>query len=199
MRRDPALVLVTGFGPYFRTGENPSAHVVAELERAPPLGLELLAAILPVTFAGVGPAWSELVARRGMRRPDLLLGLGMHAGRSFRLERRARGKLGSASLDNAGVAGSGIVLADGSDRINDASWETLAAWLRESGAEAVELSDDAGGFVCEASYHHLLGHARALGCAGLFLHVPDGSIVPAATQAPVVRGFLERWVSARLP
>ncbi|MBM3976667.1 MAG: hypothetical protein FJ299_06715 [Planctomycetes bacterium] len=198
MSRDPALVLVTGFGPYFRTGENPSAHIVAELERAPPRGLELLTTILPVTFAGVGPAWSDLVARRGMRRPDLLLGLGMHAGRSFRLERRARGRLGSTSLDNAGVAGNGIILADGHERTNEASWETLAAWLRDSGAEAIEVSDDAGGFVCEASYHLLLGHARALGCAGLFLHVPDGSLVPAATQTPVVRGFLERWASARV-
>jgi hypothetical protein len=128
----------------------------------------------------------------------LLLGLGMHAGSSFRLERRARGKLVSASLDNSGIAGAGIVLADGDVRISEAAWETLATWLRESGAEAVELSDDAGGFVCEASYHHLLGHAHLLGCAGLFLHVPDGSVVPAANQAPVVRGFLERWASARL-
>lgn len=191
------LVLVAGFGPYFRTGENPSARIATELEREPPAGLDVRAAVLPVTFAGVGGAWDALLARAGAQRPDLLLGLGMHAGATFRLERRARVAMVSASLDNAGVAGRGLVLPGGADRANEAAWEQLAAWLRESGADAVELSDDAGGFVCEASYHHLLGRARELGCPALFLHVPDGTQVAADLQVPIVRGFVERWARAR--
>ncbi|TAJ17796.1 MAG: hypothetical protein EPO68_08865 [Planctomycetota bacterium] len=191
------LVLVAGFGPYFRTGDNPSARIATELEREPPAGLEVRAAVLPVTFAGIGGAWDALIARADSQPPALLLGLGMHAGTSFRLERRARAAMSSASLDNAGVAGRGVVLAGGADRANEAQWQRLADWLRESGAEEVELSDDAGGFVCEASYHHLLGRARELACPGLFLHVPDGARVVAERQVPVVRGFIERWARAR--
>jgi pyrrolidone-carboxylate peptidase len=191
------LVLVAGFGRYFRTGDNPSAHIATELEREPPAGLEVRAAVLPVTFAGVGAAWDALIARAGTRRPGLLLGLGMHAGASFRLERRARAALSSPSLDNAAVCGRGLVLPGDAERTNTAAWEQLAAWLRSSGAADVELSDDAGGFVCEASYHHLLGRAREVACPALFLHVPDGALVAAERQAPIVREFLAHWARAR--
>jgi pyrrolidone-carboxylate peptidase len=187
------LVLVAGFGPYYRTGDNPSGHVALALEREPVAGLDVLSAVLPVAFGEVGAAWDALIARAGERKPALLLGLGMHGGANWRIEQRARGRMTSLSLDNAGVEGSGVELGGGEERENWAEWEEIAEGLRAAGAGEVVVSRDAGGFVCEASYHYLIGRARELEVPCLFLHVPDGARVPWGEQLVVVRGFLEGW------
>src|SRR5687767_5251833 len=104
-------LLVTGFGPFPGVERNPSREIAQALEqRGLGPGVEVIAAELPVAFAGVAPAIDEVLGRL-QPPPDVLLGLGVWShGDSFRLERRARGSFDGKRADNQGDTGAGIDL-----------------------------------------------------------------------------------------
>jgi pyroglutamyl-peptidase len=187
----PALVYVTGFGPFEAVGDNPSAHVARALEAEPPAGVDVACAVLPASFERAAPAFDAGLARLGMRRPALLLALGVQSrGTGFRLERCAARLLGGRA-DVDGRTADGLALAGGARR-TALDVERLAAELGACGAGPVVVSDDAGGYVCERIYHHALGAGELRGAAALFLHLPPGGEVPAARQVEIVRCFLPR-------
>jgi pyrrolidone-carboxylate peptidase len=183
------LVLVTGFGAYEHVGRNPSREVALALEREPPAGARVVAAELPVAFDRVGTA-----LERGLlglpRRPDLLLGLGVQKLPSFRLERRARGRLAGRRRDNDGRAASDLRGGPAIDRSTRFDLERLAEVLRAAGAPRVTISDDAGGYVCERTYHALLTAGARMGAPALFLHVPPSEALAPEHQAPIVRALV---------
>ncbi|MCZ6596482.1 MAG: hypothetical protein O7B99_02470 [Planctomycetota bacterium] len=187
------LLLVTGFGPFVGVDHNPSGEVARALEAEPPAVAEVRAAVLPVSFERVPAAYDALLADLAPRRPAALVALGVQLHAYFRLERRARARLRSAKADNDGREGTGIVLAGG-DMETGLDLEPLAAALTRAGGTEVRISEDAGGFVCEGTYHHVLKRAGELGVPGLFLHVPPVDVVAVAAQVPVVRGLLEELV-----
>lgn len=188
----PALVLLSGFGPFLDVQENPSGALARALGDAPPAGMEVHGGVLPVSVERVPAAYDALLGELGERRPDLLLALGVHRGPTFRLERFARARLHAERPDNDGRLAAGTVVGDGVDRASSLDLEELEGALRAAGAPATQLSDDAGGYVCERTYHHVLTRAEGLGIPGLFLHVPPLDVLPIARQVEVVRGFLAR-------
>ena len=97
------LALLTGFGPFQGVTENPSGLVAQAVGADSPPGLEVRGAVLPVTFEGVAPKLRELLDSDD-RTPELILGMGVHQGSTFRLESRASATLGSEKKDNDGVA-----------------------------------------------------------------------------------------------
>lgn len=187
--REP-LVLVTGFGPFRGRARNPSRDVARALEREPPRGVRVVARELPVTFRGAPRAIRAALAELAPRRPDALLGLGVQREAGFRLERRARGRYRGRRLDNAGASPASLALDLGADLECALDLAPLAAALREAGAPSVRVSDDAGGFVCEVSFHTLLEEAR--GVPAVFLHVPPAQVLDADAQTPIVRALLAR-------
>jgi len=181
-------LLVTGFGPFFRVDDNPSRAVAFALADAPPPGVRIRAAELPVDVAASARALeSEL-----RRAPDVdaVLALGVQEEGYYRVERRARHRLSARKPDNAGVVPAGHVLEPARDFETAFDVDLCAAALRASGAGDVRTSDDAGGFVCERVYHHLLAHGAERRLPGLFLHLPPAGSSRAEEQVPHVRALV---------
>ena len=198
MARAP-LVLVTGFGPFPGVEHNPSGELALALAADPPPGAAVRADVLPVTFDGVGAAYDELLAGSA---PDVLLSLGVHRGPEFRLERRARGRLETSRPDAAGRVGGVLELSDEPELACGYDLEELARVLIAAGAASVRLSSDAGQYVCERTYHHVLTRARERGLPALFLHVPPLEFASVEEQLAVVRPLVAHlpvatWVAAR--
>jgi len=184
---DEPRLLLTGFGPFESVGLNPSGELARALAEAP----GLVTRVLPVTFRGSARSLDDALA--ALPRLAALVCTGVHGGATFRLERRARARLGSARRDNDGEEGSVVSGAMGG---GDGDLETsldlvqLGELLRSCGAREVQLSDDAGGYVCERVYRHALVRAAERGIPAVFLHVPPLELVPLEQQLAVVRGFV---------
>jgi len=185
------LVLLSGFGTFEGVEHNPSGAVARALDGADGVvGVEL-----PVTFRGCTTAWEVALEGLRPRRPAILLATGVHPGATFRLERRARAALSSQRPDNDGECWSPALQA--SDRgeaelVTGLDLERLARALAERDLAApVVVSDDAGGYVCERIYRHVLERAAELDCPGLFLHLPPLDTVEVQGQVAAVGALLE--------
>lgn len=185
-----ALVLVTGFGPFLDVARNPSGEAALALAQAPPPGLEVVGVELPVSFAGAPAALEAALSGLAPRVPDVLLALGLHRGSWLRLEQRARARLGSAKPDAEGRRGAEQGLLAGGELRCRLDLEVLAQGLVAAGAADVRLSRDAGGYVCERTYHAALAAGERLGRPALFLHVPP----PQHLDAPSLAALLGAWL-----
>jgi len=193
---EPPLVLVTGFGPFLDVQENPSGALAEALEAAPPEGIRIRHRVLPVTFEGVPRALAEFLAAPEHVRPTLLLGLGVHRGASFRFEQNARAEPTSDKPDTSGTIGLGM--SAGKPRATSVDVFALARELSDRSQELgfeLQLSSDAGGYVCDWTYQHLLRLGEHLRVPALFLHVPSAEAHPVDQQLPFVREVVERLVS----
>lgn len=165
------LIVVTGFGPFEEVRENPSGLLAERLDGRPdPLG-RVVGRRLPVGFEAAPRALDELLAELG-RAPDALLLLGVHPGQGFRLEARAKASLRPGRPDALGVDAADLGRSEGPDLWSPLDLKALAVALLFGGADPVAISDDAGGYVCEALYRHALERGEALGVPALFVHVP---------------------------
>lgn len=162
-------LLVTGFGPFRDVTFNPSGAIADALSHAPPAGWHVTSAVLPVTFEDAPRAIDQALSRLDTA-PQLLLGLGVHPGRLFRLEVRAR--------------------AQDSERVTSLDVNHSALALSSAGGGAVLVSNDAGQYVCECAYHHLLARGSERDVPALFLHVPRQDALDHVTQARIVRDWL---------
>jgi pyroglutamyl-peptidase len=178
-------LFVTGFGPFPGVRRNPSREIAFALaERRGVPGARIVAAELPVTFGSVAAAIDAALGDLE-EPPRILLGLGVWSrGDGFRLERRARGKFDPARPDNEGATGAGLDL--GPERATALDVAELAARMTEAGVGPVRVSDDAGGYVCERTYLHLLTRAEELGADALFLHVPPLEVLDLELQIQAV-------------
>lgn len=191
----PPQILLTGFGPFPGVEHNPSGELALALAADPPPGLAVSARVLPVSFQGVGAAYDDFLEEAATPAARLLLALGVHPGATFRLERRARHRLESDRADGDGHAPGRLDLGGDRDLETPLDLEHLAQRLQAAGAPAVELSHDAGQYVCERTYHHVLRRAEERGIPGLFLHVPPAASAPV----PVQLGILRAWLPSLLP
>ncbi|MCD1573052.1 pyroglutamyl-peptidase I family protein [Agromyces mediolanus] len=160
-------ILVTGFEPFGSDSENASGETVERLrERWSDPVIELVTAILPVSFAGAPARLGELLAEH---RPDAVLALG-EAGRRAAVtpERGARNLVDARIPDNDGAQPRGVPIDDGPERrAARFDVDAMVEAIRAVGVRA-EASDDAGGFVCNRIAYEL---ARSE-LPGGFLHVP---------------------------
>jgi pyroglutamyl-peptidase len=182
------LVLVTAFGSFEAVVENPSAGIARALAHAPPRGVEVVSSILPVSFARAPRSFDRSLSRMRPRVPDLILGLGVMRERGYRIELRARPSLrGRTRVDVDGRSAVEVAGAGGPPL-----WTPAGAWLGAYAAaeEGFRVSENAGGYVCERIYHHLLARAGELERPGVFLHVPPERHAPLTDQIVVVRRFL---------
>ena len=189
------LALLTGFGPFQGVSENPSGLVAMAVGEDSPPGLEVRGAILPVTFQGVAPKLRELLDAEE-RTPELILGMGVHQGSTYRLESKAKAVLKSAKEDNDGVVASKIGPLSAGNRATRIDMELAVEILSGVARSEVEHSEDAGGFVCECAYHAILSEALRRDSRGLYLHLPPLDVVPLTEQVEVVRSFLGQIVPA---
>jgi pyroglutamyl-peptidase len=183
------LFLVTGFGAFEDVTENASARIVESLVADPPPGVELSGRVLPVSFTRSADEIDEALRALEPRIPELLFSMGVGAGSALRLERRAGIRFRADRPDIDGRGGDSVRL-EGADLVTPLGLEPLAAVLARGGAREVLVSSDAGGYVCERVYRHLLEAGERLGIPALFLHVPRIEVVPVAELVGPVRALL---------
>lgn len=160
-------ILVTGFEPFGGEAVNASREAVLALAAAwDDPAVELVTAILPVSFAG---APSALAAAIELHRPAAVLCVGEAGGRTaVTPELHAYNERLARIADNDGARPEGPI-DDGPERLDsrlDVARQVAA--IRAVGVPAEE-SADAGRFVCNAVFRAALtGFAGPAG----FVHVP---------------------------
>lgn len=166
-------VLVTGFGAFPGTCRNPSLALLAALHkrrmRLARLGIDLELRVLPVVYAGLGPRLAKLA---GEIRPDAIIHFGLAGRRKIiSVETRARNHVNLLHPDAAGARPPRLALLPSGPEIVKARVPApqIVAALRQAGI-ASGLSNDAGNYLCNASFYHSLVAADAT-CIG-FIHVP---------------------------
>lgn len=175
--------IISGFGPFESVRVNPTTTLVERLLEEPPQGWDLAGRVLPVSFGRALGAWDELLGESPA--PDVLVALGV-SGRAtgFHLENRARARPEPSSErgDNDGTL---VSLARPSSEVDfqtTLDLDELVQRLSVATAVPVQRSDDAGAYVCERVYHHVLVRAAERGVPGLFVHVPPFEVVGEAAQ-----------------
>ena len=183
-------LLVTGFGRFPGAPANPTQALVAALarRRRPALvGIELITAVLPVTWAGAPAQLRALIAAH---RPDAVLMFGL-AGRArrLRLETRAVNRGEGLRADAAGQVHMGPALECGgpSARLVRGPMMRLHRAIAETGAP-VALSRNAGTYLCNAALWTALA-ATPKDLPVAFIHVPP--LVRRRPKAPGRRPGLD--------
>jgi pyroglutamyl-peptidase len=195
---DRPRLLATGFGPFPGAPENPTVALMAGLADLPAEALgasALRAVVLPTDYRRSWEVLSDLYAGFA---PDVVVHFGLHLhAEAVHVERVGRNAVDPEKLDAAGYAPSdGRVHSSGPDLLHATlPVSGIVDALKEAGHAAM-LSDDAGGYVCNATLYRSL-HAAPLTRRVGFIHVPPegqggttrqklvevASIVLQATQA----------------
>ncbi len=186
-------VMVSGFSNFGEVADNPSLRLAHRLAQEIATGAirtvmaDASSLSLPVSYARAGQV---LEAALTLSQPDLLLMLGVaQTAAELRLETTARGVRTAHAADSDGTAGlpSEIELPEPLHTTLDAV--RIAERLAGMG-HPVTVSHDAGGYVCDSTYHAALNviHRLGLKTQCLFVHVPadEGTFAEPAGR-PVVR------------
>lgn len=172
---DRSCVLVTGFEPFDQDPINPSWEVAAAVDGTLCEGVPVRALQLPCVF---GLAAERLNEALHAWRPQLVVGLGLAAGRSeWQPERVAVNCDDARIADNAGRQPIDMpVVPDGpAAYFSGLPIKAIVHALRAAGIPA-SVSGSAGSFVCNHSFYALM-HALATqpalaGVRGGFIHIP---------------------------
>ena len=179
MPRNRPAILVTGFGPFPGAPRNASsllAEALAEAASRVLPGYAIHAETLPTEWQA-GP--SRLSALIDTLQPVVAVHFGVsHRARSFVVETRARNMRDDID-DACGAAPDSVCVADSGPAQLTATLPTglIVERLRRRGIP-VQLSRDAGGYLCNALLYHSLDDARRRSRSGFgvrrgFIHIPD--------------------------
>lgn len=164
-------LLVTGFGPFPGQSENPSEALVRALGRDVTLAREfnVRCAVLKTEYgAGLKKFKKELEDFK----PDIVVCFGVAAGeKGFRLETVARNRSSTRHDDAAGKRPREAHIVKGGRRTLKATlpFRKTAVALRRKGIRA-RLSRNAGNYLCNYIFYHLMNDGRA---RGGFVHIPE--------------------------
>ena len=202
MQRNRPVILVTGFGPFPGAPRNASSLLAdalakAAVRRLP--GFTVHAETLPTEWHA-GPArLAELLAALD---PVVTIHFGVsHRARGFVVETRAHNARQN-SLDACGAAPGSLCVADDGPDVLSATLPTglISERLRRRGLP-VQLSRDAGGYLCNAVLYHSLDTARRSGQTGRgprrgFIHIPDRLVTGKGVGARRASACLLDWSDA---
>lgn len=159
------MILVSGFGPFPGVPDNPTAALARAIDGRRVAGETVVGIVLPVSYAR-GPA--EVIRHAQLLGPRLVVGLGVASQRAKPcVERTGRRAANPERPDVDGVA---------LDRCGDGPEivRATADVARLAKALKAEISDDAGGYVCNA---WLWTVVQALpGTPVAFVHVPPAGL-----------------------
>jgi pyroglutamyl-peptidase len=166
-------ILLTGFEPFGGDSVNPSEEIAREINDATIARHKVVGALLPCVF---GAALKELKHQIKLHEPDVVICLGLAAGRSGVTPERVAINVEDARIaDNAGQQPiDRPIVKDGPV----AYWSTLPikAIVQELRKREIpsEVSQSAGTFVCNHVFYGLM-HELALHqptARGGFIHLP---------------------------
>ncbi len=202
MHRNRSAILVTGFGPFPGAPQNASSLLAEALakgasRRLP--GYAIYAETLPTEWHR-GPArLAELLSELD---PVVSVHFGVsHRARGFVVETRARNTR-QDSLDACGAApGEACISSDGPVELTATLPTTLIAERLRRRGLPVQLSRDAGAYLCNAVMYCALDHARrreesARAPRGGFIHIPDRLVTGHGSGTRRARPCLLDWDDA---
>ncbi len=202
-------VLLTGFAPFDGQLQNPSWLAVQQAAQEWTGPGALATALLPVSFAGVGPALDRAIAAH---RPDVVVCAGLAEGRDrVGLERTAVNVIDARIPDEDGRAPVDEPVVPGGPVAYLSSLPIKACVAELTALDLPgEVSNTAGTYVCNAAFYHLQHALRGWPWArGGFVHLPqasetarsDGPALPldVLAQALVVIARTSLTVEADLP
>ncbi len=166
-------LLITGFGPFPGFPKNPSMALartlVADL-RLKRAGIQASICLLPTIYAGLG----DLIARNvDETRPQAVLMLGVASRRRhLSVEVRAVNRASRLHPDAAGQLPTEgrLAIAGVACRAGRAPFAQIVAAGNAAGIRT-KISRNAGAYLCNASYWHMLGTLPA-DTPCFFLHIP---------------------------
>ncbi len=170
-------ILVTGFGPFPGVERNTSGDAARAIDGEQAHGATFVGRVVDVSWHD---AWPTIAQHVRDVNPAALVMLGVDVNSDVvRLERVAHNGT-SARLDQLGSGPPGPMLVDGAATSLPTAlpWETLCV-------EAVQPSDDAGRYLCNAVFFqgvHALGDTLPVG----FVHVPPE---PVDAVFPLLRNL----------
>lgn len=169
---NPSTILVTGFEPFDNDPINPSWEVARALDGWACAGATVRAVQLPCVF---GRSIEQLDAALAQWRPQLVVGLGLAAGRvDWQPERVAINCNDARIPDNAGQQPIDTEVVPGAPAAYFSSLpvKAIVQALRAAGLPAA-VSNTAGTFVCNHVFYALMHRlAGQPGVRGGFVHVP---------------------------
>ncbi len=188
------VALLTGFGPFPGVAENVTGRLVAEVARQARLlfpGYRFETDVLPTEWQ---TAPQRLVALLQDLKPELALLFGVAKdARGFRIETEAANSCW-ASPDAAGLTPLAPVLVHGAVAAYSTTLPTdsIVRRLKSLGVP-VSISNDAGGYLCNAALYHALHAIESAGhpCRAGFIHIPDDLSKPPLTLKDAIAGALE--------
>lgn len=190
-------ILLTGFEPFGEIESNPSQHVVETLGRVAFPGLDLVTAVLPVSYADAGNCIRGLIREH---RPDHVLALGVAAKREeICLERVALNLDDAAGPDNDGIVRQGEPILPGGPPAYFSALPLAGLKTQlEAAGIPVRISNHAGAYLCNHAYYAAADEIARLGLpAGVvFVHVPLP--VEAGGESGVTIHAIERAVRVSL-
>jgi pyroglutamyl-peptidase len=172
-------VLVTGFSAFPGTHANPTEALARALHsckaRFARRGIRLEPRVLPVVYSAVGPAIAKHIDALA---PDIILHFGVATRRKeICVETIARNRVSTLHCDAAGrQAGRASILPGGPSiaKVRVPAVE-IATAVRRSGCPS-RLSNDAGGYLCNAAFYLSLTASHAARAPQIahvgFIHVP---------------------------
>ncbi len=178
MCKKTPTILVTGFGPFPGTPQNPSETLIKAMASRPePDDVRRVFGVLPTNWKTLEHALKTLIAQH---KPDIAVHLGYSANSpGFQLESSAYNET-CVSKDVAGQKASCEWISPASpQKLKTAlALDPLQSRLAASGI-ATATSDNPGRYLCNMAYYHSL---LALQQSSLFIHIPalltDAGLVP---------------------
>jgi pyroglutamyl-peptidase len=205
----PSIILLTGFGAFAGFPVNPSWESIKPLEGQRFGSFEVRTVELPVEWEA---APKLLAAALQEHRPAIVISAGVAGGETkMRLETTARNE--AEGTDNLGVVRTGTPCVAG----GPATYATRLPLDRIAPALASSLgaaiSDNAGTYICNQIFYHLMHDVDAAGTMAGFIHTPSTSatldlakitaawkaILQVVVTSPELRGPRDPVGAPRLP
>ncbi|HSG95899.1 MAG TPA: pyroglutamyl-peptidase I [Afifellaceae bacterium] len=167
-------VWVTGFGPFPGAPVNPTERLVEQLSAQAPDRIGTAALVCNVLPTEFDRAQAIVEERHRNLAPDIALHFGLHReAAGFRLERQAANVIGDERADACGVIPQDRQVEANGPPARSGAWPECVRAAVEKAGLAVEHSDDAGSYVCNAVYYRSLACVAARpGAWSGFVHVP---------------------------
>ena len=199
-------LLLTGFEPFGGDSRNPSGEIAAALDGTVLHGRILIhSLVLPVATKA---AWQLTVTAVRRTKPRWIVATGVAPRATINPESQAVNWCDYRIPDNSGIVRRDQPSVPGTRRIYRTGVDTnkLAAAIRAAGIPA-EPSDDAGRFVCNDFYTHLLRltsrPTHRASRRSLFVHVPKipemGGNPPFLPLADIHRGLVALLTALTVP
>lgn len=186
------VLLVTGFGAFPGVAVNPTAQV-AEALAQPLAGWQIVSAVLPVAWRSARDQVADLVAQH---QPACIVHLGVATdAQRLRIERQGVNALRFRVPDTAGEQPQEGEVEGGAAAalVTAVAVDALVAHLSALGFDA-EVSDDAGRYVCNATYFSSLHNHRD--ARVLFVHLPAVSDIWPEARLTAASAAVLAWLSS---